>query len=387
MIPVTITPNAINLFIDGRMRTISKTHINYGAVRATLHEIHNSLDEKKKEALLDDLRGLVDIPSFIAKATEGRVRVGDSSVMFDNEPVSGIIADRLVTMLKDGFDIRPLARFLERLKTNPTPTAIDEMYLWLESGNLPITEDGCFLAFKVVEEDYASGHRLPDGSKLFNLPGTVVEMAREAVDPNRNATCSVGLHFCSFQYLPHFYCSEGNKVVVLKIAPEDVVAIPFDYNNSKGRAWRYLVLGEVPRNECEHLFDNKPVVSAFGCYDSGADEASDESYDPSEFDENENDDSYDSGIADDPYDDCTYYNDGDASCACGICCEPDDGSDEDDEPCGDGVDGTDLIFCHGDRAFTVAEIKRMVADYGQRGFQRMTGVPRTTLQGWLAKIG
>lgn len=375
MIPVTITSDSINLFLDGRMRTISKTHLNYDAVRRELQLI-NASDEAGFHPGhdLSHLRELVDIPSFIARITEGRVKIGDAGVMFDGEPVKGVIADRLVDMLQQGFNVRPLARFLERLMKNPTNTAIDEMYKWLESGNLPICEDGCFLAFKVVEEDFASGHRAPDGSKVYNRPGEIVEMPREQVDPSRHATCSSGLHFCSWQYLPHFgYTSTGSRVVVLKIAPEDVVAIPYDYNNSKGRAWRYLVLSEVPAEECEHLFDRTPIVSSFGCYDAG---------DDSEVEADEDDDTDEN----DPW----YEEDCDDICSC---CDTDIDDDDEDEisldhdgPCGDGCDGTELTFRHGGRVFNAAEIKQMVADYGQRGTTRLTGIPRSTLQGWLTRV-
>lgn len=32
--------------------------------------------------------------------------------------------------------------------------------------------------------------------------------------------------------------------MILKINPADVVAIPSDYNNTKGRTWKYEVVGE-----------------------------------------------------------------------------------------------------------------------------------------------
>lgn len=380
MIPVTITPQSINLFLDGRMRTISKTHINHGAVRDALKRLSASDDH---EVYLDQLRKLVDIPSFIAKVTEGRVKVGDAGVMFDGERVKGVIADRLLSMLQNGFDVRPLAKFLDRLKQNPTLTAIDEVYLWLESGNLPITDDGCFLAFKVVEADFASGHRAPDGSKVYNRPGEPVEMKREEVDDRRDVTCSKGLHFCSWQYLPHFYCGNGEKVVVVKVAPEDVVSIPYDYNNSKGRSWRYLVLSEVPRDECEHLFDNRPVVSSFGCYDSGSDD--EESYDDVVGLNEEDEDEFLNELEEEDDCDCT-----DQCMGTDPACPLDEvfGGDtvDCDAPCCDGVDGSDEIFKHGDKTYASAEVKQLVADYGQRGMSRMTGVPRTTIQEWIKRI-
>jgi hypothetical protein len=77
---------------------------------------------------------------------------------------------------------------------------------------------------------------------MLNAPGCVVEMERNAVDDNKDQTCSTGLHFCGMSYLSHF---GGERTVIVKINPRDVVSIPSDYNDAKGRACRYEVIGEL----------------------------------------------------------------------------------------------------------------------------------------------
>jgi hypothetical protein len=69
-------------------------------------------------------------------------------------------------------------------------------------------------------------------------------MERNAVDDNKDQTCSTGLHFCGLSYLDHFGGSDSRTVIV-KIDPADVVSIPSDYNGAKGRACRYEVIGEM----------------------------------------------------------------------------------------------------------------------------------------------
>jgi hypothetical protein len=366
------------------MRTVAKDHLNYKAVISELQTLAkvdtHGYGEIFRTRVAETLRDLIDIPTFVAKVTEGRVRIGDNGVMFDDDVVEGVIAQRLMDILQASMNPRPLARFLQRLKANPTPTAIDEMYLWLESGKLPITDDGCFIAWKLVEEDFASGHRNPDGSKLFNLPGTVVEMDRELVDTRRDVTCSTGLHFCSWDYLPNFgFSRDTTRVVALKIAPEDVVSIPSDYDNTKGRAWRYLVLREVPKDECKDIFASRPVVTSFGVYDGEEDVEMDDYDDAADSD----------------------WVDVEEDCECMDHCmgtDPEcpllDGTPIDDaygdEPCCDGVDGTadrdEPTFTHGKATFTAEQVRQNVSDYGQRGWSAMTGIPRTTIQEWLKRI-
>jgi len=76
-------------------------------------------------------------------------------------------------------------------------------------------------------------------------------MPRDKVDNDRNRTCSTGLHFCSKTYLPAFGGSSGYRVMIVKVSPEDVVAIPSDYKNAKGRACKYEVVGEISHDKAQ----------------------------------------------------------------------------------------------------------------------------------------
>ncbi|XAI95949.1 transposase [Microcystis phage Mwe-JY26] len=330
----TITPQGVSLVLDARMRTVPRSAANFGAL----------INALKSKAPLDTIRRLADIPSFIAKATFGRVQIGGDQVRFDGEQVENVIADRLLDFINQGLDVEPLARFLDRLMDNPIESARKELYLFLESGNNPITEDGCFLAFKKVRDNYRSIH----GGKVDNSPGKVVEMDRSAVDPNRHNLCSTGLHFCSWSYLQHFGGVGGTRVVIVKIDPKDVVAIPADYANAKGRTWRYEVVGEVPEDECRHLFDRTPLATNYTSNVVGRDEDGD----PMEA-ELTNADAEDKSAA-----------------------QGGEGSEEEG----------DLTFEHAGKSYAWEEVLSLVAEHGQRGMARMTGVPRTTIQGWLKEI-
>lgn len=99
---------------------------------------------------------------------------------------------------------------------------------------------------------------------MVNSPGNTVSMPRYQVDSNRYNTCSVGLHFCSREYLPAFGCGDGEKVVLVKVNPADVVSIPVDYNNAKGRTWKYEVVSEVTGLTEEEINSFPPVVHVEG---------------------------------------------------------------------------------------------------------------------------
>jgi hypothetical protein len=164
-----------------------------------------------------------------------------------------------------------MIKFMDNLMLNPSKRAVDELYGFLEKHGNPITPDGKFLAYKKVRSDYKDVHsgttlnkpaELLDGNDHVKMSFpmgqkgevtvavvngvTVVSMPRNEVDDDKDRTCSYGLHFCAKDYLGHF---GGERVVIVKIDPADVVSIPADYNDAKGRACKYEVVGEIGSKE------------------------------------------------------------------------------------------------------------------------------------------
>lgn len=228
MVPFIITSDAITVVLEGKSRVVYKSNQYYETVKTAL-----------KSRDLNKIRNAVDLASAINNFGKGKVYVKDGQVYYNSKVVDNVISDHIIRMINEGFNVDPMLAFLRNLMNNPSETSREELYLFMQKGKMPITDDGCFLAYKRVRNDYTDVH----SGKFDNSPGKTVEMKREDVDTNRNNTCSRGLHFCSESYLPHF--SPGSKVVLVKINPADVVSIPVDYANAKGRTWRYVVLKDV----------------------------------------------------------------------------------------------------------------------------------------------
>lgn len=225
--PYIIQGRNIVVVIDNNPHTVTSSHINY---------------EKIKEAIKvddwDTVRDIIEPKKQILNYGKGHVAIqGDKLFWKDNE-FHNHLAAKLIQMYQEGFPVEPMINFMENLLENPSKRAVTELYGFLEKGNLPLTADGHFLAYKKVRQDYKDCH----SGTMDNSVGQTVEMERNQVDDDQNRTCSSGLHFCSKEYLNHF---GGERTMILKINPRDVVSIPNDYNDSKGRACRYEVIGEL----------------------------------------------------------------------------------------------------------------------------------------------
>ena len=242
-----VDASGVTIFYNGKSSTVAKSHVNYNKIVDALRN--------KQYNLLD---GLMDVSASLNAFAHGRVKVRDGEVLFDNTPLHNVMTDRLLEMMRGGFDVKPLANFMSNLMDNPSSTAVNELYLFLESGKLPITEDGCFLAYKKVKNNFFDIYT----GKFDHSPGKILEMPRNQVDDRRENTCSYGFHFCSISYLPQYSSSGDNRVVIVKINPKDVVSIPSDYKNTKGRTCRYEVVGEYTGDWQNGVtaFDDAPVV-------------------------------------------------------------------------------------------------------------------------------
>ena len=227
---VTITGSGkIAAVINGKAYNVNTDHPNY-----------TKLLDSARTRNWQEFVNNIDISSSINAYLTNGVQVVDGVVTYQGDALHNSLTKRIVDFIRNDLPSQPLVKFLENLLQNPSKRAVDELYDFLEVGELPITEDGCFLAFKNVKVDFKDIH----SGTFDNSVGSTCSMLRNKVDEDKDRTCSYGLHFCSIAYLPHFSDSNGGHTMIVKINPKDVVAIPADYNNTKGRTCRYEVVGE-----------------------------------------------------------------------------------------------------------------------------------------------
>src|SRR3990167_7995736 len=130
-----------------------------------------------------------------------------------------------------------MLQFMSNLMENPSKRAVDQLYSFLEHKNLPVTEDGCFLAYKAVRSTLLDKH----SGTILNEVVSVISIPRNKVDDEPNNHFSYGLHCGSMEYVKYFAHGD-DKILVVKVNPRDVVSIPSDHNCTKLRTCQYEVV-------------------------------------------------------------------------------------------------------------------------------------------------
>lgn len=254
----------VNYAFDGerKTKTVFSGTSDYNKVVAAI-----------KEGNLDDIHEIIDPAKKIINFGESFITVKDGVVCIDGLTIPGELGSRILAFADAALPYMPLVYFFRNLNNNTSFRAVQGLFRFLEANHHPLTEDGCFIAYKKVvrvyssddqsdeerkteSEDPAKWQLVDSYTKTFNNSiGSKPKVPRNQVDENPNKTCSKGLHVAAFEYANTYI---GNVLIEVKVNPANVVAVPFDYNDQKMRVCEYEVLGITEGARAEQLaIDNK----------------------------------------------------------------------------------------------------------------------------------
>ena len=230
-----IFSNTLSVVVKGKTYTISKEDSKY--VKALELTLNN------KE---EDLYRLLNVTSIIAE--DLGIEINNGLVTYNGESLPKALNRMIVAMHEQRLtNIQPLINFWNKLKLNPSYRPLNFLSDFIEANNVVINESGNLILYKIVART-----KEPDvfrdlyTGKFEHRFGVPVSMPRNKVDDNIDNTCSYGLHVCCWNYIPHYGSAvSGNDAIILvEVDPQDIVAIPRDYNNSKLRVCKYIPISE-----------------------------------------------------------------------------------------------------------------------------------------------
>ena len=237
--------------INAKSHTFDASHPNYAG-----------LVECVKTDDSEEFHNLLNTGMVIENWSEGNFRFEGGLLYYVDEQVDSSITARIVNMIQEGFDYDPILKFLERLYQNPSFRAINELYTFLSHKFLPITSDGYILAYKAVRSDFTDKY----SGKVDNSIGQTPSMPRFRVDDNCDVGCSKGLHVGTIDYVTS-YGSPGDKVVICKVDPADIVSVPLDSKHQKVRCCKYEVVTEYAEDLLPAVVDEYDEDSESYIYD------------------------------------------------------------------------------------------------------------------------
>lgn len=245
----------VTAIVSGQTYSFGKSHPNY-----------NKLINHLKNNNIEHFEAAYDIVSHVNAYCEGYVNCTDGSLSWDGIKMPDMFTNTILDMVKQGFPFEPMLNFLDNLSQNPSDHAVVELFDFMENKNMPITYDGCFLAYKAVRNDYKDIY----SGTFNNNVGDVCSVPRNKVDNNRDNGCGHGLHVGAIDYAKSYGGIDtddldggtdndgGNRLMICKVNPRDVVSVPTDSKFQKLRCCRYEVVAEFDTifDKVVHMTDN-----------------------------------------------------------------------------------------------------------------------------------
>lgn len=220
----------VTVFVNG------KPHV-FAADYPQLDKVKKAIAEKDTTEIVR----LASLPKAIESYSGNNIKVEHGVVLYKNKPLHNNLTKRILKLMADRFPFASMLKFLENLMQNGNFHAVNELYSFLVHRNLPITENGCFLAYKAVRPDYMDWH---SGTVRNQVGDTPIRLERNEVDDNRRVECSNGYHVGAIEYVTDFHRGEGH-VMIVEVNPADVICVPSEERFTKCRVCFYTVVGEM----------------------------------------------------------------------------------------------------------------------------------------------
>lgn len=242
---------AISVLFDlnGEIRsyTVAPDHLDYFEVKEAL-KFENGA---RIEAILNKTAPIKDY-------VEGNLSIKGGVVYYRHESCDLDVTNRILEMYRKGFPIKPMILFLDNLMANPSYRSVHQLYKFLRHQNMPITDDGHFLGYRRVNEnwfDFRTG-------KFDNSIGKQVWMARNRVDDDPKNDCSHGFHVGSFNYGTTYNSGSPGHTIIVKVNPKDAVSVP-TMDSNKLRVNEFLVLAEYkgPMTDPVYTAQGQPILT------------------------------------------------------------------------------------------------------------------------------
>ena len=115
--------DVITVHVNGKVLTVTKAHINYEAIKTELQQGFIRWDSIEK---------LADVAGAVEEWAQGSFKVIGGTLHMDGKEVHNALGDRIIQGVREGADVTPFTNFAINLKRNPSKTAVDELFLFLE---------------------------------------------------------------------------------------------------------------------------------------------------------------------------------------------------------------------------------------------------------------
>jgi hypothetical protein len=218
------TPAGLLVKLGGMLRTIHRSDARFAEIENAIKQGDMGIVEEKVFAVEKSVE-----KTEIFKIDNGVIQVKGEDV------VPAFIEKRLQEHAANGVEVKSLENFWNKLKQNPHVQNQETLLLFLEKNKFPLLQNGNFIGFKGLNENYTDKH----SSKFDMSPG--ITRNWEADHPGRKIDYMFGrdCHDSGYHVGSLSYSTNANsygKTVEVEVDPRDVI-----YVSPNNTSWKIRV--------------------------------------------------------------------------------------------------------------------------------------------------
>jgi hypothetical protein len=225
----------VNIFYKGKAVCVKHDDLRAKELRTELVKNEADRDYELIESLLSKKKTVEH------KFRAGNVKIIGDDVFYKEEKLRGAIVKKILEFVEQGKNPTFLLKFIDKLKENPNPNSVEQLYDFILNCNFEINEDGFMIGFKSVRNNYKDWH----SGTYDNSVGQSPTMNRDDVCSDKSVGCSYGLHVSNYEYAFEFNNKDGRRLMKVLVNPKNVVSVPQDCSHQKIRCWTYDVIEEL----------------------------------------------------------------------------------------------------------------------------------------------
>jgi hypothetical protein len=256
--------DGVVFFINNAPKKVLKTDKKY----AQILDCFNLPIEDQFDAVQNIFKAKEIQTTFVKEGFD----VTPEKVTYKGKELPRPLAIKIRSLHKEGLPLNLFEKFWENLEQNPSFSVVNDIgfFDFLDYRELPLTTDGFFLAYKGIQSNNFSvmgntttkviSGKVDSTGHIHNGIGETIEIVRNQISDDRNEHCwRFALHLGSLDYARGW----GQKVVVVKVNPRDVVCVPNDCNCQKLRVCKYEVIADYVEEIVAPVTDVKgePIFS------------------------------------------------------------------------------------------------------------------------------
>jgi len=195
-------------------------------------------------------------------------------IYFQNYPLKSNLTDRIFQYWENEVPYEPLLNLLRKIMSHKGARGYmqEDLFDFLECNDLPITEDGCFLAYKQTTEDGSPPYW--GNCSIRYAVGKTISEPESKNNYDRETCGGAGLYFGNRKYWGDAWKGKGwtggGRMFLVKIDPRHVISVPTAYNDGKAKCWKMEVVKEFTSDIVEEVLTSSVMKkSNYGSYTDG----------------------------------------------------------------------------------------------------------------------